>query len=243
MDIYKSAAKNIDILSPDIYLPNFKEIAAMYHRNDNPLLIPESTLDAGRAFFAFAQHDAICYSPFGIEDGIHDIEFIKSYEVLNEMMSLIVQYQGTNKMVGILKEGNESECTAKLGAYDIRIQYVKKDEPCYGIIIQTGENEFMVAGINLNVFFTSNIKGKKGYIGQIWEGKYKDKQWIPNRLLNGDESSNNRMLKVLGRQIVTSQVDESLMTASTTQPFFYSANKNKIIKSPGIYKVITFLQD
>jgi beta-galactosidase GanA len=40
MDIWKAAAPAIDIQSPDIYLPNFKEIVAMYHRADKPLLIP-----------------------------------------------------------------------------------------------------------------------------------------------------------------------------------------------------------
>ena len=69
MDIYKAAAPSIDIVCPDIYLPNYKEIYAMYYRKaDNPLLVPESSLDAGRAFYAFAEYDAICFSPFGIED-------------------------------------------------------------------------------------------------------------------------------------------------------------------------------
>ena len=36
MDIYKAAAPDIDVLCPDIYLPNFKEIVAMYHRQRQP---------------------------------------------------------------------------------------------------------------------------------------------------------------------------------------------------------------
>jgi beta-galactosidase GanA len=90
IDIWKAAAPHIDIQSPDIYLPNFKEIVAMYHRDDNPLFIPESTSEVGRAFYAFGEHDAICYSPFGIEDASEDFLFRKSYGVLNEARHLIL---------------------------------------------------------------------------------------------------------------------------------------------------------
>ncbi len=79
-------APSIDILSPDIYRPNYKEIGAMSHTDCNPLLIPESTLNAERAYYAFARHDAICYSPFGIEYGASNVEFICTYGVLDELV-------------------------------------------------------------------------------------------------------------------------------------------------------------
>ncbi len=244
MDIYKAAAKNIDILSPDIYLPNFKKIVAMYHRTDNPLLIPESTLDAGRAFYAFAQHSAICYAPFGIEDGANNIVFRNAYGVLNELMPLITKYQGTDKIVGMLKEGDETEYNVTLGNFNIRVTYERKNEPCYGMIIQTDENEFFVAGMNIRVTFATTMKNRIGYIGQVWEGELKDNDFVPIRLLNGDETFHNATLRVFGRQQLTSQIDEkSVETSNSPQPYFYSANINKIITSPGIYKVITYVRD
>ncbi len=244
MDIYKAAAENIDIVCPDIYLPDFKGIVAMYHREDNPLLVPESTLNAGRAFYAFAQHDAICYSPFGIEGGMHDIEFKNGYGVLNELMPLITKYQGTGRMVGILKEGDERECEIKLGNYDLKIVYEDKKEPCYGLIIRTDDNEFIIAGMNMSVYFSTSVKNKVGYIGQVWEGGFKDNEWVPTRLLNGDETWHNEVLRVFGQRIVTSQVDnESVEAVKSSQPFFYSANIHKVITTPGIYKVITYIRD
>ena len=36
MDIWKAAAPHIDVLAPDIYLSDFKNIVADYHRADNP---------------------------------------------------------------------------------------------------------------------------------------------------------------------------------------------------------------
>lgn len=243
MDIYKAAAPSIDIVSPDIYLPNFKEIVAMYHRSDNPLLVPESTLDAGRAFYAFATHDAICYSPFAIEDGVNDFLFKKSYEVLHEITHLITKYQGTGKMIGILKEGDEKEQIVRFGDYRLRVEYENLQEPAYGLIVQTTEDEFIVAGMNFKVFFS--YQGEKvAYIGQVWEGKYQDDTWIPGRLLNGDETWHNAVLRVFGRQHMSSSREEVNEAGTNSDiPFTYSANQNKIIATPGIYKVQTYLRD
>ena len=243
MDIYKAAAPNIDIVSPDIYLPNFKEIVAMYHRSDNPLLVPESRLDAGRAFYAFATHDAICYSPFAIEDGVNDFLFKKSYEVLHEITHLITQYQGTGKMIGILKEGDEKEHTFSFGDYRLRVEYENLSEPAYGLIVQPAEDEFIVAGMNFKVFF-SHAGDKVGYIGQVWEGRYEDTIWIPCRLLNGDETWHNAVLRVFGREHMSAALEEATEAAANSDiPFTYSANQNKKIVTPGIYKVKTYLRD
>ena len=243
MDIYKAAAPAIDIVSPDIYLSNFKEIVAMYHRTDNPLLVPESTLDAGRAFYSFAKHDAICYSPFAIEDGVNDFLFKQSYAVLDEISHLITQYQGTGMMTGILKEGNEKEEIIHFGDYRLRVEYENLQEPAYGLIIQTKEDEFIVAGMNFKVFF-SYTGEKVGYIGQVWEGKYEDEVWIPGRLLNGDETWHNAVLRVFGREHISSTRNEAVEAATDSDiPFTYSANKNKIVFTPGIYKVQTYLRD
>lgn len=244
MDIYKAAAPHIDMVGPDIYLPDFKEIVAMYHRYDNPLLIPESTLNAGQAFYAFAQHDAICYSPFGIEDGVNDISFKNAYGVLNELMPWITKFQGTGKIAGVLKEGNETGCEVKLGNYNIKVTYEKSDESCYGMIIQTDENEFLVAGMNLRLTLSTNVKNKIGYIGQVWEGRFEDNKWIASRLMNGDETYSNASVRVFGRLQIASLNDQKPDdNQSTGQPFVYSANSNKMITSPGIYKVITYLRD
>lgn len=50
MDIWKAAAPHIDVLAPDIYLSDFKNIVADYHRADNPLLIPEAVMKPANAF-------------------------------------------------------------------------------------------------------------------------------------------------------------------------------------------------
>ena len=240
IDIWKAAAPDIDIQSPDIYLPNFKEICEMYHRKDNPLLIPESKAEVGRAYYAFGQHDAICFSPFGIEDITDDFFFAQSYEVLNEIKHLILKYQGTGNMRGILKEGDEQLEKINLGEYNVKVTYESDTEPCFGLLIQTSEYEFVVAGVNLKIFLESAKEGIVKYIGQVWEGRYEGEKWVPTRLLNGDESHHNEAIRVFGRANETDEYLKEQSASKDGEPFGYSPAKKKTILTPGVYKVITY---
>jgi beta-galactosidase GanA len=239
MDIWKAAAPDIDIQSPDIYLPNFKEIVAMYHREDNPLLVPESKAEVGRAYYAFGEHDAICFSPFGIEDAADNFVFTKSYEVLNEVEHLIKKYQGTGKMRAVLKEGSETDKDIYLGNYKIKVMYEKPNEPSFGIIIQSDSNEFIVIGMNMSIYFSSEVKNTIGYIGQVFEGRYENKKWVTTRMMNGDETYHNSRLRVFGRTFETTE-DTLTKSKKEGEPDAYSPSTKKKIVTPGIYKVITY---
>ena len=239
LDVWKAAAPDIDIQSPDIYLDNFKEIVAMYHRDDNPLLVPESTSEIGRAYYAFGQHDAICYSPFGIEDAYNNFLFKKSYAVLNETQHLIKQYQGTGKMKAVLQESDDTYQDFYMGDYKVKVMYEKPNEPSFGIIIHTDDDEFTVIGMNLTVYFTSEVKDKIGYIGQVFEGRYEGEKWINTRMMNGDETYHNSRLRVFGRQFTSEEKIEK-EEKKQGEPDEYSPATQKQITTPGIYKVITY---
>jgi len=239
IDIWKAGAPAIDIQSPDIYLPNFKEIVAQYHRKNNPLFIPESTAEVGRAFYAFGEHDAICYSPFGVEDASNNFLFTKSYAVLNEVQHLIKKYQGTGKMRAVLREGNETYQDFYFGDYKVKVMYENKNEPSFGIIIQAENDQFIVIGMNLSIYFYSEVKEKIGYIGQVFEGRYENEKWISTRMLNGDETFHNSRLRVFGRKFLTNeQLD--VVDKKQGEPDAYSPATNKEITTPGIYHVIVY---
>jgi hypothetical protein len=241
IDIWKAAAPDIDIQSPDIYLDNFKEIVAMYHREDNPLLVPESSAKVGRAYYAFGEHDAICFSPFGIEDATDNFVFTKSYEVLNEVQHLIKKYQGTGKIRAVLQEGNDQYKDLYMGDYKVKVMYEKPNEPSFGIIIQEAENEFLVVGMNMSIYFYSEIKNSTGYIGQVFEGRYEDENWITTRMMNGDETYHNSRLRVFGRTFKTEK-DIVKVTKKDGEPDAYSPASKEVITTPGIYKVITYMR-
>jgi hypothetical protein len=72
-DIWRFGAPSIDMLSPDLYIPEFDWDCERYTRNGNPLFIPEANTQStdrsapGNALIALIKHNGIGFSPFGIE--------------------------------------------------------------------------------------------------------------------------------------------------------------------------------
>jgi Domain of unknown function (DUF5597)/Glycosyl hydrolases family 35 len=211
MDIYKVAAPAIDFLSPDIYRPTIKTICKTYHRPDNPLFIPEHKNDplssAANAVWAIAEHDAMGFSPFGIESMVDNDKVLAGvYEMLDELMPLITKYQGTGKMKGILlsPEDKETTTTINLGGNTIRIKYEPDFKPVYGLIIQTADDEFIIAGNGFEALFLGHDNGKNTMVGIMQEVHFTD--GIPQvlRTLNGDETCGN------GARVVNYFYDKSI---------------------------------
>ncbi len=142
-------------------------------------------------------------------------------------------------MQAVLKEGNDQGPELTFGDYKLKVNYEKPDEPCFGIIIQTSEEEFTVIGMNLKIFFESAKKGEIGHIGQVWEGRYENEQWVPTRLMNGDETWHNAVTRVFGRTFKSS-VDLSDEEKKQGNPNAYSPETKKVITTPGVYKVMTY---
>jgi beta-galactosidase GanA len=247
MDIYKAAAPDIDFIAPDIYLPDFKEVCSMYSRHSkrNPLFIPEcERTNPGKAYYAFATHDALGFGPFGIESLIADDGYSLSFRLLKEeLLPIITQYQGTGKMKGLLREGNEDTTSLRIGEYTCHVEYTNKGKNAYGIIIQTGEDEFLVAGINLKINFETIGKSKKAYIGEVQEGGFYSNGWLPTRYLNGDETWHNSFLFVTGRSYapgiekgkrVFKQILAPLPVLNTNLEVGLEQQR---VESPGVYKV------
>lgn len=200
LDIYKALAENIDILSPDIYLPDFKEEVAKYKRADNPLLVPESKYEPGRAFYSFAECDALGFAIFGIEDYTDRSLLQETHRILHELQPMILEYQGSGNMRGFLRYKERTQ-EMVFGKYRFRVSYPENDNPAFGMIVQTDDDEFLVAGVNFDMVVTSVNENKTAYFLQIWEGEYKNGEWEPYRLLNGDETLHNSKFMAFGKWI------------------------------------------
>lgn len=246
MDIYQLAAPSIDFIAPDIYLPNFKEITSNYFRPDknNPLFVPEcERTNPGKAYYVFGENDALGFGPFGIESLINDLSYSQSNLVLKELLPLITQYQGTKKMRGILQEAGEDSTIVQMGDYKLTIKYTSDEKKSYGIIIQTEQDEFIVAGINMLVFFSSLNKNTQANIGEVLEGKFHEEKWETLRQLNGDETYHNTRLIVDGRYYSVVYEDGNRIIKSVLTPIavlnqsLEKELKVKQLKSPAIYKL------
>jgi len=177
--LWKAAAPHVDILAPDIYLPDsdsFRQICAAYSRADNPLLIPECGLrpaTARQMFYAIATHKAIGIAPFGIdslvdEDGaIVDtgVALVESFAAARAILSLIPQAQETGRLHAIVQEEGVAEQFIALEGYNALVQFGlswygrraptrggMETERGRGLLIQTGPKEFYVTGVGFTVY-------------------------------------------------------------------------------------------
>jgi hypothetical protein len=202
-DIWRAGAPSLDILAPDVYLPNFDEIIAMYTRSDNTLFIPESRADdkgAANAFYAIAQHKAIGYSPFGIEDRVNDPvngPLPKAYETLQQLAPEILAAQSKGTIAGIWLNQSKQKKQIELGGYSLDVQMRRYrrmsvadvvPETGYGLVIAVAPDEFIIAGKDIQISFAPLSDGP-AYVGytSVEEGVYQNGKWVAGRRLNGDD--------------------------------------------------------
>jgi len=215
MDVWKAGGPAIDFLSPDFYFPNIKHWSDLYTRQGNPLFIPEHRFDstaAAKALFILGHYEAIGFSPFSIES-TNDPEgesLGKAYNLVNQLTPLITSNEGQNKIDGVLLDKENKENTINFGNYEFTIKHSytlgyeansKNDiwEPAGAIIIQTGNDEFYLAGSRVVITFKS-LKQPELNVGILKdeEGKFVNNEWKVIRHLNGDQIHQGRHIRILG---------------------------------------------
>jgi hypothetical protein len=213
MDIWQAAAPSIDLLSPDFYNPYFRHYSDLYVRRNNPFFIPEIRFETSvesKVFYAVGHYNAMGFAPFSIEstESPASEPIGKSYEILRQLTPLILQYQGTGKMDGALLDTQVRKQDIKLGQYHLSVTpytslgwvpEAKKAEfpSAGGIFIQTGDDEFIVAGTGIVVTFATDDKVNPiAGILQADEGEYIDGKWAPGRRMNGDQDHQGRHVRI-----------------------------------------------
>lgn len=202
MDIWLAGAARIDMLTPDIYQPNFAAWCQKYTQRGNPLFIPEMRRDtdgAHNVFYAIGQHDAIGTSPFAVDslENPTQAPLSKSYAVLQQLAPVILEHQGSAATVGFLLDSAQPAVTHQLGGYELAISldeiFGYKAEIGYGLIIAVGPDTFIGAGSGFRVAFRAITPSAALVgIGVVDEGAYRDGQWVARRRLNGDENDQGR---------------------------------------------------
>lgn len=199
LDIYKALAPSVDLLAPDIYRPTLYSIVEAYHRPDNALFIPELKLEAGNAYYTLAEHDAICFSPFGIEDAEKDSVFCEEYRVLGGLLPLISAYQGTGRMHGFVRQegidGPGDTVRLDFSPYEMEVRYLRDARRAHGLAVKIADDEFVVAGAGCEVVFHSKHQGQICKIGWAEEVEPAGNgEWRTLRVLNGDETGHHNWL-------------------------------------------------
>lgn len=216
MEVWKYCAPCIEIICPDIYVPNFCEVCDAYIKMENPLFIPETATHsyAGpRQVYVIGHYHAMGYAPFGFEEmgepftattsflfgmDVNDPALITPQNVeeyawfsrtLHEMMPVIGEKYGTDDLKAILCE--RSENTMEFGAFGFRLLFdvpliQRKDGVC--LIVKNEADTFyiLVSGAMLIPY---SIDPDKPYIDilAMEEGRFENGKWMMQRRLNGDE--------------------------------------------------------
>jgi hypothetical protein len=194
LDVWRAAAPSIDFIAPDIYTDEFNWVCQEFTRNGNPLFIPETRggeIGSARVFYVFGEYNAGCFAPFGIDNERYSKNdpLDESYAVLQNLSSIILENQGKGKMRGILVDTVSPTLEIELGEYRIKVDLAggEKTGIAGGLIIQTGQQEFIIAGRALDVFFISIDNSMRVAVDAVDEGTFDAGKWIPERRLNGDE--------------------------------------------------------
>ncbi len=169
-DIWRAGAPLVDLLCPDIYLPDFTGISARYSRSGNTLFVPESAAGArgaANAFYAIGQHSAIGYSPFGIDnlvrvmgsgpDGpqqgvapppadLDALPFPVAYQTLAQLAPLILEHQAKGTIAAASLNRQHPDQEIKLGDYTLNVGLTRNRRTPNVVPDVTGYGIFMATG-------------------------------------------------------------------------------------------------
>jgi hypothetical protein len=181
-DIWRAGAPAIDLLCPDVYLPDFTGIVANYSRSGNTIFIPESAADtrgAANAFFAIGQFRSIGYSPFGIDNlaqlvrsgpdapqpagsqPLPDLEtmpFSVAYRTLGQLAPFILEHQAKGTIAAASLNRQHPDQQIKLGDYILNVGLPRNRRTPDVVPDVSGYGIFMATGPNEYLMAGNNLQ-------------------------------------------------------------------------------------
>lgn len=190
LGVWKAAAPAIDLIGPDIYMPDYRRytrVLDLYHRPDNPLFVAE-TGNAGpyaRYLFATLGRQGIGFSPFGIDftgyanyplgakviDAKTIAPFALEYRLIGPMASLLARLSFEGRVHGVSEPTAVHTQSIALGRWKAVVSY---GLPMFGdgkapgnpvpdggaLIARLGPDDFLVTGVHARVSFELAHPGK-----------------------------------------------------------------------------------
>jgi hypothetical protein len=209
LDVWLAGISHIDVLAPDIYLPDLREVLASYDHLGNPLFIPETRggeAGGANALYAFGQ-GVFGFSPFAVDSSNDNEPLALAYGTLRQLAPLLTSID-RSQMTSVVRQAGDTKAAVELGGYLLRIQYLQGSQtpgppqresatapPGAAIIINTAPNEFVIAGEGLTITFLPDSQGPQhAQLMSVEEGTFDNGTWLPERRLNGDETNGSNYL-------------------------------------------------
>lgn len=195
LELWRTAAPAIDLLSPDIYATNFADWAERFSRPGNPLFVPEMFPVPANAVIGIGQFRGLGVAPFGFEGRVKPgDEFSKVYGLLAQIEPQILSAQARGAIAGAGVNAASKEAKLRLGDYtvEVRLRVPRRVHPPaedgYALVIAETPDSFLVLGRDVDIWFSLPDQPPQIVaLDRVEEGAYRDGQWVPGRRLNGDE--------------------------------------------------------
>lgn len=214
--LWQAAAPSLDMLSPDIYVPDFKGECIAYSQHQNPLFIPETARNprsASRIFYAVGAYQAIGFVPFGMEDiqaqdkkkmqndqlaGLNIMAeafddrntapYLKeAYRLLQGMKEKIFS-SGETEMTGFIQaNSNDQGCILEFQAFDLQLDYLRGETGSAGILFSEKDGFYLVGCNTRFIVLPKKGSNTRMEILRYEEGEFVAGKWKRRRILNGDE--------------------------------------------------------
>jgi len=213
VDVWKAAGPGLDFYSPDLYLANFEEWCKRYHRDGNPLYMPETrgaAAGAANVFYALGEEAGLGFSPFGIDSEAGDADPLgESYKALAAVTPLLLEHQSAGDVHGFLLDKERSSADFNVNGYTLHVTldsiFGGQAESGFGLIMADGKDGFLGVGKGFRVTFSAN-SGPHAGIGAVEEGSFENGKWIAGRRLNGDEDDQGGYWRFDQRQVRTQKI-------------------------------------
>jgi beta-galactosidase GanA len=212
-DVWRAAAPQVEIFSPDIYYGSFADWCKNYTQSGNPLFIPETNCDdtaGANACLAFGGFNAIGFSPFGVDDeGPSTATYAEACGLLAQVGPSILEHQASGKMAAFKLMGDNSAQTIEVGGYLVTAQLRidrhsgKVAADGYALIMADPGDRFTVCGKDVQITFSTRDGAATVALETVEEGSFANGEWMPSRRLNGDETMLDYDLSKLGASYQT----------------------------------------
>lgn len=148
LDIYKIVAPDIDLICPDMYIPErerYLRVCDRYTREDNALFIPESPslglANALNMMEAFARFGCIGMCYFGANYMLDSqgnflpdaLELVYSMRAVVGVAPLLVKYRGTGKVHALVQQEFMEKLYLRLAHYHVEAKFISACSERYGL--------------------------------------------------------------------------------------------------------------
>jgi hypothetical protein len=231
IDLWKTAAPDIDLIAPDIYHRSseiYRTILSRYTRPDNPLLIVETGQGMPFARFCFsalADYSALGFAQFGVDQGrgstaLSDqfTDVGADFRLIKNAMPVIAQLQGTDKLKSAIEEEFISGRMLYFDDYDVLVKFPPAMNRRPGspdpspssyvptgraLIAQTGPDEFIIMGFDAAIDFKPALGSGLGNakFTLAEDGSYENGIWKPSATRDPGSSATNLKLPPEGAMV------------------------------------------